>query len=240
MTAPALKLNFAARRMAAFLLLASVGCLAQADAREKTIKLRFLGFPQIANPEPVELLIGDGKTLEVNTPGNEFSQPYSVPALSSIVVGESITNEDGQPAFNEYGRAKALAAEEQIVLLIRKGQKPADGFVVLPIDGTRANFKAASYLFINASDLSVGGLIGDQNFALKPGQRRMLQPKPNHADGICQVTFSYLKGDKWKTVYDTRWPASDKFRSMVFFFKDPATGRLGIVPIVDVLPYKGQ
>lgn len=230
----------AARRLAAFLLASFVAFPAESNAQEKTIKLRFLGFPQVPNPQPVELLVGDGKTIKVDTPGNELSQPYSVPVLASISVGETVTNEKNESVFKVYGSAKAINAEELIVLLLRKGQKPSDGFVVLPVDAGRTGFKPASYLFINASNLEVGGVIGDQKFAMKPGQRRMLQPKPNHADGICQVTLSYMKGDEWKTVYDTRWPASDKFRSMVFFYQDPGTGRLGIVPVVDVLPYKGQ
>jgi hypothetical protein len=229
-----------ASRLAAFLLAASAAFVAPTNAQDKTIKLRFLGFPQVPDPEPVELLVGEGKTIKVDTPGHELSQPYSVPVLPSVTVGETVTNEKNESVFKEYGSAKAITAEEQIVLLIRKGRKPSDGFVVLPIDAGQAGFKAASYLFINASNLSVGGVIGDQKFALKPGQRRMLQPKPNHADGICQVTLAYMKGEEWKTVYDTRWPANDKFRSMVFFYQDPGTGRLGIVPIVDVLPYKGQ
>lgn len=229
-----------ATMLAAFLLAASAAFLAQSNAQEKTIKLRFLGFPQVPSPEPVELLVGEGKTIKVDTPGNELSQPYSVPVLPAVTVGETVTNEKNESVFKDYGSAKAINAEEQIVLLIRKGQKPSDGFVVLPIDAGQAGFKAASYLFINASNLSVAGVIGDQKFALKPGQRRMLQPKPDHADGICQVTLAYMKGEKWKTVYDTRWPANDKFRSIVFFYQDPQSGRLGITPIVDVLPYKGN
>lgn len=233
--------TLSARRLAVFLLAASAAFLAVSNAQEKTIKLRFLGFPQVPKPEPVELLVGEGKTIKVDTPSNELSQPYSVPVLPSIIVGETVGNEKNESVFKEYGSAKAINAEELIVLLLRKGQKPSDGFVVLPVNAGRTGFKPASYLFINASNLSVGGVIGDQKFALKPGQRRMLQPKPNHADGICQVTFAYMKDDnEWKTVYDTRWPASDKFRSMVFFYQDPGTGRLGIVPVVDVLPYKGQ
>lgn len=211
-----------------------------ATAQEKQIKLRFLGFPQMQNPEPVELLIGENKTIVVNTPGNELSEPYTVPSLASIAVGKTVKNEENENVFQIYGSAKGLAAEDQIILLFRKGDKNSDGFTVMPVDGGQAKFTGASYLFINTSTLSVAGLIGDQKFALKAGQSKMLKPVPNHKDGICQVTLAYMKGDKWKTVYDTRWPANDKFRSIVFFYQDPQSGRLGIAPIVDVLPYKSN
>jgi hypothetical protein len=214
--------------------------LVSATAQEKQTKLRFLGFPQTENPEPVELLIGENKTIEVNTPGNELSQSYTVPPLSSIVVGKTVRNEKNDNVFQIYGSTKALAADEQIILLLRKGEKNSDGFEVIPVDGGQANFTGASYLFINTSKLSVGGFIGDKKFALKAGKSKIVKPKPNHKDGICQVTLSYLRGEKWKTFYDTRWPANDKFRSIVFFYQHPKTGRLGIAPIVDVLPYKGE
>ncbi len=220
--------------------LLSVLLLVNASAQEKQIKLRFLGFPQIPNPEPIELLIGENQTIKVNTPGNELSQSYTVPALASIVVGETVKNDKSENEFQIYGSAKGLATEEQIILLLRKGNKSSDGFTVIPIDGVQTKFSGASYLFINASKLSVAGVIGDQKFTLKAGGSTMLKPVPNHKDGICQVTLGYMKGEKWKTVYDTRWPANDKFRSIVFFYQDPQSGRLGIAPIVDVLPYKGN
>lgn len=208
-----------------------------ADAQEK-ISLKFLAFPKSPDPEPVELRVGEEKTIEVQTPGNELSQPYQVPQLGSIVVGKTIKNEKNEDVFQVYGSAKALAAKEQIVLLLRKGEANSDGFVVIPLDGQQANFTGASFLFINASNFGVGGLIGDQKFALKPGERRLLKPAPSHEGGICQVTLSYLKGEKWKTFYDTRWPANNKYRSIVFFYQDPKSGRIGLAPIVDVLPYK--
>jgi hypothetical protein len=207
-------------------------------AQEQKISLKFLAFPQVEIPEQLELLTGKEESIEIETPGNELSQPYKVTALDTIVVGKTIQNEKNENVFHEYGRAKSLGVPDQIILLLRKGAKESDGFTVIPVDGALAKFKGASYLFMNVSKLSVGGLIGDQKFALKPNQSLMLKPAPNHEANICQVTLAYLRGEKWKTFYDTRWPASDKFRSLVFFYQDPKTGRLGVAPIVDVIPFK--
>lgn len=205
-----------------------------ASAQEK-ISLQFLAFPKKLQPLPVELLVGEGKTIEVDTPGNELSTTYKVPPLESIVVGKTTVNEEGESVFQVYGKAKSITASKQIILLMRKGKDDSDGYVVLPINGELANFRGGSYLFINASGLNVGGVIGGSKFALKPGQRRLLKPTPNHEDGICQVTLSYEREDKWKVFYDTRWPANEKYRSLIFFHQDPRTGRLGVSPIVDML-----
>lgn len=207
---------------------------------QENMSLRFLAFPQRPDAEPVELRIGEKETIKVSTPSNELSQTYTVPALPSIAVGKMGKNAEGKDVFETYGSAKSLGCAKQIVLLIRKGESHSDGFVVIPVDGGTLDFKPASYLFVNASGHSVAAIIGDKRVALEPGGKQLVKPAPTHADGICQVTFFYRNGEDWKKVYDTRWPASEKFRSIVFFYQDPRTQKLGIVPIVDVLPYAGN
>jgi hypothetical protein len=203
--------------------------------------LQFLAFPKQIRPEPVELVVGEGKTIEVQTPGNELSISYQVPSLQSIVVGKTILDAEGKAKFEAYGQVKSLGTPTQIILMLRKGNENKDGFVLIPINGDLGEFGGGSFLFINASALHVGGVIGDSKFALKPGQRRMLKPKPDFDDDICQVTLAYQKDDEaeeqWKTFKDTRWSANEAYRSLVFFYQHPETGRLGVAPIVDILPY---
>jgi len=210
-----------------------------ASAQDK-ISLQFLAFPKKAQPEPVELLIGENKTIEVEIPGNELSPTYKVSPLGSIVVGKTTANKEGEPVFEVYGKARSIAASKQIILLIRKGKEDSDGFVVLPLNGELGDFRGGSYLFINASNLNVGGVMGDTKFALKPGQRRLLKPAPDHEGDICQVTLAYQREDKWKTFKDTRWPTNERYRSLVFFHQDPESGRLGVSPIIDMLPYQAS
>ncbi|MCH7228725.1 hypothetical protein [Haloferula sp. A504] len=204
-------------------------------AQDKVLKLQFLAFPKQMRPQPVELLIGEGKTIEVQTPGHELSPEYEVPALATIAVGKTVVNEEGEPAFEVYGQAKSLGTRSQIVLLMRKGKENKDGFAVLPVNADLSNFKGASFLLINASTLNVGGMIGDTEFGLKPSQQKMIKPKPTHDGGLCQATFFYQREGDWKKFRDTRWPSNDNYRSLVFFFQDPETGRLGIAPVVDML-----
>lgn len=208
-----------------------------AHAQDKTT-LQFLAFPKMIPPVPVELIIGDNKTIEVQTPGHELSPAYKVPPLESIVVGKTSVNAEGEAVFEVYGKAKSIGGSRQIILLLRKGKENSDGFVVLPINGELANFKGGSYFFINASGLNVGGVIGDSKFALKPGQQHLLKPKPDFEGDVCQVTLAYQREDKWKTFKDTRWSANEAYRSLVFFYQNPETGRLGVSPVVDMLPYQ--
>ena len=215
----------------------AITCMLIIGARaQDKVSIQFLAFPKQLKPAPVELLIGEGKTIKIETPGNELSMVYKVPRLSSIVVGKTTQNAEGDPIFEVYGKAPFISAFKQIVLLMRKGKKNSDGFEVIPINGDLANFTGGSYFFINVSKLNIAGVIGDKKFALKPGKRQLLQPKADLKGGICQVTLAYQREDKWKKFYDTRWPANKKYRSLIFFHQDPTNGRLGIAPIMDILP----
>ena len=140
------------RNLAVFAIILTTSLSAQ-----ERMSLRFLAFPKSANMLPVELLVGEGETIKVDTPGNQLSAAYEVPSLSSLVVGATIQSADDGNVFKEYGRAKSLAVPKQIVLLLRKGKEHSDGFVIIPIDGSLANFSGASFLFINASNLGISG-----------------------------------------------------------------------------------
>lgn len=224
------KLQFA---VLTFLVLMSLH--AGAQTAEK-ISLRILAFPQIAEPKPVELVVDDkDQTIQVDTPGHELSKSYSIPALSTITVGRTTIDSEGKSVFQSYGSAKSILAKEQIILLIRKGEKNSDGFSVIPISADLTTFKGASFLFINASTYNIGVKIGDKNLELNSGKRSLIQPKANFENGICQVSIAYQKNDKWKMFYDTRWPANEKIRTLVFFYQNPTTGRLGIAPITDII-----
>jgi hypothetical protein len=195
--------------------------------------LRFLAFPQQDDSKPIQLLVGDGKTIAIETPGHTLSPTYRVKPLTSIVVGVTENNKLQVPVFKVLGKAPSLATSKQIILLMRKGTSNSDGFVVLPIDGDLAKFSGASFLFINASNMQVGGKIGDKIFQLKPGQKELLKPAATHAGGCCQVTLAYQNNEKWQTFVDTRWSASNGRRSLVFFYQDPETGDLGVAPIIE-------
>jgi len=68
------------------LALCMLPCSAQNAAK---VSLRFLSFPKAMEPMKVELRLTEGKTLDVEAPSNEFSQPVKVDALGEWSVGTS-------------------------------------------------------------------------------------------------------------------------------------------------------
>lgn len=225
------------RPFALLLLLASTSHTGM--AQDAKIAMRFLAFPAHARPEAVELIISSKETIEINTPGHRMSKTYSVPALSQIIVGKSGVDEAGNPKFDVYGKAKALPAKEQIVLLLRKGKDNSAGFVVLPINAQNNDFPGGSFMFINASGSQCAGVIGDKKFALKPGQQKLLTPKPNFDGDVCQVSLSYLRKEKqamrWKLFLDGRWSTDKDMRTVAFFYQHPKTGKISIAPVIEII-----
>lgn len=204
--------------------------------QEGPMSLQFLAFPKQLKPAPVELLIAEGKTIRVETPGHELSKAYRVPMLEAVSVGETVVDEEGEESFKAYGHARSVSPQ-QIILLIRKGPHNSDGFHVIPIDSRLPNFGGASFLFLNASSLRFAATIADTKFTLDAGEHRIIKPVPNHPPNNCQVTlfFQRPESEEWKKFYDTRWPANEATRSLVFFYEVPETGRVGIAPVLEVI-----
>ncbi len=208
--------------------------IARAQQEEK-VALQFLSFPKSVDPKPVELLIGDNKTIEVKIPTNEFSEVYHVKRMASWAVGKTETGIDGKPIFTVYGQAGSLAAPSQLILLVRKGQANSDGMVVIPIDNQLTNFGGGKFLFLNAASLDVAGLLGETKFAVKPGKFTIIKPKPqtDEAKSLVHATLYYRKDEVVKPFFSSTWPVNDRARTMIFFYEDPTSGHLNLHSIRD-------
>ena len=215
-------------------------CAAQQGA---DVTLQFLSFPKSIDPQPVELLLGNGRTISVQIPTNEFSPTYKVKRQKLWAVGKTVTGEDGKTFFKVFGKTRALASPKQLILLVRKGAKNSDGMAVIPIDNQVGHFGGGSFLFMNASKLDVGGRLTDpkgriatEEFALQPGRHTVV--KPNGGGGgrnLVHTSLFYREGDKVKPFFSSTWPLNDKARAMVFFYRDPTTGHLRLHSIRDFL-----
>lgn len=209
------------------------------------VTLRFLSFPKSRSPEPVELVIGSGKVIEVKTPTNALSEPYTVDRLASWSVGklEPDPNKDKPPIFTSYGSAPSLSSSDQLILLIRNGSENKDGMRVIPLDNNTRNFSGGQFFFMNASKVDIAGMLGGIQFALKPGKHTIVAPKEvGRRDGEAGAAntffteFYFRRESEARPFFSSRWPANEKARSMVFFYHDLHNERLRMHTIRDYLP----
>ena len=195
-------------------------CAAQ-DGGEVT--LRFLTFPKALDLKPVELLVGDNKTIKVEMPINELSPPYKVANLASWSVGETVAGPDGKNVFKEFGRAKALPSSSQLILVVRKGKEYADGFEVMAVDNRNTNFGGGQFLFFNAARIDIACEVGGEKTVIKPSQHSIIRPKAQPGERSFQTVFWYRKDDAAKAFFSSRWPFSEDARSLIFFYHEPGT-----------------
>jgi hypothetical protein len=222
------------RRLTHLILCTGFSLLPCAAQEGESVTLQFLSFPRAINPEPVELVVGEGKTIKVETPSNELSAPYKVKLQATWMVGETVVGKDGKPAFNAFGKATALAASEQLILLVHKGKTNADGFEVIPIDYRPTEFGGGKFLFMNAAKVDIAGAVGTEKFALKPGKYSIIKPKGDpDTKGLVHATLYFRKDDQAKPFFSSTWPLSDVARSLIFFYHDPDTNRLRLHSIRD-------
>lgn len=200
-----------------------IPCSAQ---EEENITLQFLSFPKSLDPKPVELQIGDGKTLEVEIPTVELSKTYKVKRLSTWAVGKSDVDKDGKPTFTVFGQAKALDSSKQLILLVRKGADNADGMEVIPINNDVGNFGGSKFLFMNAAKVDIAGETGGVKFAIKPGAHTIVKPKAESDGRTFHAMFYFRMDNEAVPFFSSKWPISDSINNLIFFYHDPETKRL--------------
>ena len=214
------------------LVLGLLPCRAQ-NAGE--VKLRFLSFPKSIEPLKVELRLAEGKTVGVEAPSNEFSQPLSVVSTGVWSVGETVEGADGKPAFKEYGRATAPASTQQMLILVRKGDSNADGFDLIALDGKVDAFGGGKFLFLNAAKVDIAGVVGQEKFVVKPGSHTILKPKAEEGSQLAHAMFYFRKDDEPRAFFSSRWPVGDQARSMIFFYHDPESKHIRMHTVRDFL-----
>jgi hypothetical protein len=221
-------------------LLLAIGCfiflLRPCAAQDgETVTLQFLSFPKAMDPQPVELLLGEGKTVEVATPTNALSQPYKVKRQGGWAVGKTEVNDKGESAFKVYGKAPGLSSSKQLILLVRKGPENADGMEVIPIDNDVKNFGGGKFLFINAAKIDIAGEAGGVKFVIPPSKRTIIQPKPDENGRNFHAMFYFRKDNEARPFFSSKWPIDKQARGLIFFYHDSTTQRLRIHSIQDFM-----
>jgi len=197
-------------------------------AQEAMVNLQFISLPKESNSEPVDLLIGDGKTIKVDLPFNSVSKSYQVPVLASWILGKASVAK-GKFKFESYGKVKSISAKTQLIFVLRKSEDDGGGMELIPVDYSEKTFGGGKYYFINMTDIEIEGSIGKSEFSLKPKKHALLAPEPNEVKGsnrYCYTKFFYLKEKVMQPFLSSTWRFNEGARSLVFFYSNPNTKHL--------------
>ncbi|BCX49452.1 hypothetical protein HAHE_33600 [Haloferula helveola] len=203
------------------------------SAQEGKVSLRFITFPRVKDAGPIELLTGKS-VVQLTPPSNRLSDPVEVAAQDRWRFGKS-TEEDGKPAFDDWGTCNAGNARNQIVMLLRKGPANEDGFHVVCLDDGPKHFKQRQMFFMNLSRQPIAGEVGSVKFALKPGDQTIISPKPDKGEELCHATLLLERKKGWHPFLSSNWPLTKQTRGLIFIYNDPRTAKLRLHTIRDFL-----
>lgn len=206
-----------------YLLAITLGISMQSGQGQMT--LQFVSFPAISDPQPVQLFLGEQKTLDIQIPSDVPSPPYQVPASSAWTIGKSGPEKDGKPQFTVLGTAPSLTSKHQLILLFRKGATDADGFKVVPMDFS-SQFGDKMLLFINMAKEEFAAEVGGVKFSVKPGAQRIISPKADQGENLCHADLYFNSENTWKPFFSANWPLYDNTRGLFFIYSDPNSSDL--------------
>jgi len=199
------------------------------SAQEKEVSVQFVSFPISNDSEPIELLIGEEKSMAVGLPTTNLSPVYKVPAMSQWVLGKMEVGEKGQKNFKAYGKAASTGTGIQLILVIKKGKTFADGLELNPIKYDPSDFAGGDFFMMNTTKVDIGIEMGATKVGLKPDTFKLVKPEASkEVNGNKQLFIKvyFRNEDKMKPFYSSTWRLNDKARSLVFFYHDPDSLRI--------------
>jgi hypothetical protein len=224
------------RLLSVFAVLACFGMPHAAAQKEGEVSVRFVSFPQTMEPTKVKLRLAEDKLLDIEAPTNWLSKPMRLAFSGTWIIGDASEGPDGKLVFTELGRTKAPVATDQIVLLVRKGKKNADGFELIALDAQKSAFAGGKYLFFNAAKVDVAGVVGGEKFVVKPNQHVIIEPKIPEGEHTVHAALYFRKGEEAKPFFSSEWRIGDDSRNMVFFYHDANTSHIRMHAIKDYIP----
>ena len=203
-----------------------------AGAEPGTMQVRLIAFPKAEQAGPLQLVVAEGRTIEVEVPSHEISRTYTVPSQEHWVLGESSESGDGE--FRALGEAVALSARKQLLVVIRKGEGDEAELEVHPYACDGPGFQTGRFLFLNNTGVHIEGSLGEADFTLEPHARVVVGPAEKDA-AARRAHVIFREQDSPRPFFSSTWPLSAKARSLVFFHLDAESGGLRFHAVRDFL-----
>ncbi|BCU77223.1 hypothetical protein [Luteolibacter sp. LG18] len=211
-------------RTALFLLLLSACGLAAEEKGHP--RVRFLAERAPSAAGQVAMVAGEKRSVDFDLTVNHLSEPIEVP-------GRAFQLRCKQPDAAIANIQLPDSGDSFVSLLI---PAKAGGYqaIVIPTDGT--GFKAGDVYFYNHSDETVMGYIGTTKFVITAEKGQIIKPEGARAEKFYDVGFGIHQDTGNRVLSTTRWPVDDHSRAYVFFFKNPANGRLDYRAVDEFVP----
>jgi hypothetical protein len=187
-----------------------------AAAREGKVEVRFLAERIPENLGQITLVAEETRSTPFDLPMNNLSPPQTAPARVFSVFSVDHKRSLATVSLPEQG-------DSFVALLI---PSPKGGYtpVVMPYDNPK--FRPGDIYFHNLADKTVLGFVGSAKFTLPARQATVLTPKGAREEKFYDVGLGVREKEGDRVLATTRWPEDKLTRFYVFFYIDPAHGRI--------------
>jgi len=219
-------------RLAGLLLALTTVLLAQDPAttpakpkEERGIQVRVLAEQAPEALGKVCLVFGEAKSDTFILPVNGLSAPIPVPARTMALKMADKDVSLCNLTLPEAGKSFA------IILVVAK----PSGYSPIIVRTDDPAFKAGDVLFINRSDKTILGKLGDTAMAVKPGTTQQSRPTGAKENTYYDIALGTRDAAGDKVLSTTRWPIDNTLRSYLFFFTT-ADGRTSYRAVDEFVP----
>ena len=211
--------------------------IAMSTLNAQLVNLQFVSFPQVPGAQPLHLQVGEEEYLQIEAPTNRLSRTYKVKKLGAWVLGHMETA-NGDAVFKRQGQVNSTSGDHQIVLIIRSPGE--DGKIeLMTLDRAGDGLAGGEFFIMNFSKAEIGGVVGNEKFALKGREHIIISPEPDRLVGerkFAIATLFFKKGEQAEPFFTKQWRLSENANSMVFLYHDPNNDRLRLHTIRNFLP----
>lgn len=180
------------------------------------IEVRFLAQAAPENLGRVVLVADETRSEPFDLPVNNLSGAMNVPAREFTLWSERHQR--------VLANIRVPEAMDSCIVLLLVTSGGAYRPVVLPREDP--SFRGGDIRFLNNSDKPVFGYVGSARFTLQPGRSTVVRPTGAHEGGFYDIGLGVREPDGDRVLRTMRWPEDALARFYVFFYTDPATGRV--------------
>lgn len=183
-------------------------------AEEKGLRVRTLALGLFDGVEALTLRAADRDLGQLVLDTEQIYDPQKLPARE-FAFGSG----EGE-SFRALGAVALPTSGLDFILVFVPTET---GYRAYPVRADDPTFRANAACVFNFTPGNIGITLGTARLALKPGQDVIIKPVFPEDNSFYQATFHYEINGRYEIFNNSRWPVSNRMKSLVIVFPDPAT-----------------
>lgn len=191
-----------------------------------TVKFTIMAWDVFDPVNDLELnYTGGGKARTIQVAWRDRSSVAECDGAGPLVFTRTVERE-GKKIQVPVGTAQIPQGMTRALLVLGRNPSPGPGETatrVMVIDDSYAVFPGNSVRFLNYSQMTLGGALGEGQFEVAPGGDRVVPLAPTETSRLLGLRLARRDGKGgWRKMRSTMLAMSGQMRVLIFLLDDPA------------------